>query len=151
MASRDFIISGRLAYITMASATFGLAAGLVAAPQIADLLALGPHQENLVRAAFVGLWAQMNYEQLTSLFRVEERSVAYVAATLANVLITVAATILLVVVWHKGALGVLIGAVTFSGSIIAFGKLQEILVRSMALGADLLVFLHQERVGRLYQ
>ena len=33
----------------------------------------------LVRAAFVGLWAQMNYEQLTSLFRVEERSVAFVA------------------------------------------------------------------------
>ena len=31
---------------------------------------------NLVRAAAVGLWAQMNYEQLTSLFRVEERSVA---------------------------------------------------------------------------
>ena len=30
----------------------------------------------LVRAAFVGLWAQMNYEQLTSLFRVEERSTA---------------------------------------------------------------------------
>ena len=29
--------------------------------------------------AFVGLWAQMNYEQLTSLFRVEERSTAFVA------------------------------------------------------------------------
>jgi hypothetical protein len=30
-----------------------------------------------VRAAFVGLWAQMNYEQLTSLFRVEERSTQF--------------------------------------------------------------------------
>ena len=40
---------------------------------------------NLVRAAFVGLWAQMNYEQLTSLFRVEERAVAFVTASLVNV------------------------------------------------------------------
>ena len=38
------------------------------------------------RAAFVGLWAGMNYEQLTSLFRVEERSVAFVSASLANIL-----------------------------------------------------------------
>ena len=45
------------------------------------------------RAAFVGLWAQMNYEQLTSLFRVEERSVAFVCASLANILITVGATV----------------------------------------------------------
>ena len=43
----------------------------------------------LVRAAFVGLWAQMNYEQLTSLFRVEERSTQFVIASVANVLITV--------------------------------------------------------------
>ena len=33
---------------------------------------------SLVRAASVGLWAQMNYEQLTSLFRVEQRSVQFV-------------------------------------------------------------------------
>ena len=39
-------------------------------------------------------WAQMNYEQLTSLFRVEERSTAFVLASVANVLITVAAMVL---------------------------------------------------------
>src|SRR5205809_4020445 len=58
-------------WFTMASATAGLAAGIVAAGPIADALALGDGQVGLVRAAFVGLWAQMNYEQLTSLFRVE--------------------------------------------------------------------------------
>ena len=52
---------------------------------------------NLVRAAFVGLWATMNYDQLTALFRVEERSVSYAIASLANVLFTVGATIFLVV------------------------------------------------------
>ena len=41
----------------------------------------------------------MNYEQLTSLFRVEERSVAFVLATLANVLVTVCAMVVFVVVF----------------------------------------------------
>ena len=45
----------------------------------------------------------MNYEQLTSLFRVEERSTAFVLASVANVLITVGTTVLLVVGLHKGA------------------------------------------------
>src|SRR5204863_1484112 len=63
----------------------------------------------LVRAAFVGLWAQMNYEQLTSLFRVEERSLQFVYASVANVLITVGATVLLVVGLHKGATGAVVG------------------------------------------
>jgi len=62
-------------WFTMGSATFGLAAGWIAAQPIADVLSLGHGQAWLVRAAFVGLWAQMNYEQLTSLFRVEERPV----------------------------------------------------------------------------
>ena len=60
----------------------------------------------------------MNYEQLTSLFRVEERSVAYVVATLVNVIITVVATILLVAVWHKGAIGVLVG--NFTGTLVVY-------------------------------
>ena len=59
-------------WFTMASATVGLVAGVVLAAPIADVLGLD--DPNLVRAAFVGIWAQMNYEQLTALFRVEERS-----------------------------------------------------------------------------
>ena len=62
-------------WFTMASATVGLAAGILLAEPIADLLGLD--DANLVRAGFVGIWAQMNYEQLTSVFRVEERSTAY--------------------------------------------------------------------------
>src|SRR5437764_6229078 len=54
-------------WFTMASATFGLAAGWLAADWIAEALRLGPNQGWLVRAAFVGLLAQMNFEQLTSL------------------------------------------------------------------------------------
>ena len=93
----------------MASATLGLAAGWIAAQPIADALALGHNQAWLVRAAFVGLWAQLNYEQLTSLFRVEERPVLFSIATLANLLITVAATVILVVHFHQRAMGVIVG------------------------------------------
>jgi O-antigen/teichoic acid export membrane protein len=96
-------------WFTMASATLGLAAGWIAAEQIADALSLGHNQAWLVRAAFVGLWAQLNYEQLTSLFRVEERPVLFTAATIANLLVTVGATVLLVVHFHKGAMGVIVG------------------------------------------
>src|SRR3954462_15189647 len=52
-------------WFTMGSATLGLAAGVLLAEPIADLLGLD--DANLVRAGFVGIWAQMNYEQLTSL------------------------------------------------------------------------------------
>jgi O-antigen/teichoic acid export membrane protein len=96
-------------WFTMASATLGLAAGCVAAQPIADALSLGHDQAWLVRAAFVGLWAQLNYEQLSSLFRVEERPVLFTAATIANLLITVAATVVLVVHYHERAMGVIVG------------------------------------------
>ncbi len=105
-------------WFTMTTATLGLVAGWIFAPWIADLLNLGPNQDGLVRAAFVGLWAQLNYEQLTALFRVEERSTAFVAASLANVLLTIATTILLVVVFDEGALGVIVG--NFTGTLIVY-------------------------------
>ena len=96
-------------WFTMGSATLGLAAGWIAAQPIADALSLGHGQAWLVRAAFVGLWAQMNYEQLTSLFRVEERPILFTFATLANLLVTVGATVVLVVHFHERALGVVVG------------------------------------------
>ena len=91
----------------MTAATAGLAAGLLFAGQIGDLV--GVPDDDLVRAAFVGVWAQMNYEQLTALFRVEERSVAFVCATLVNLLVTVGATVILVVGLDQGPLGVIVG------------------------------------------
>jgi O-antigen/teichoic acid export membrane protein len=103
-------------WFTIASATLGLAAGVLLAEPIADLLGLD--DANLVRAGFVGIWAQMNYEQLTSLFRAEERSTAFVLASLANIAVTIGATILLVVVWEQGALGVIVG--NFTGTLAVY-------------------------------
>lgn len=108
-------------WFTMGTATFALVAGVALAEPISrGLFATGEHAD-LVRAAFVGLWASMNYDQLTALFRVEERSISYSIASLANVLITIGITILLVVVLDKGPLGVLVG--NFSGTLILYSVL----------------------------
>jgi O-antigen/teichoic acid export membrane protein len=104
-------------WFTMTMATAGLIVGFVFATEIAHWLRLGDDPW-LVRAGFVGLWAQMNYEQLTSLFRVEERSTSFVLASLANVVITVGATVLLVVGLHKGPTGAVVG--NFVGTLCVY-------------------------------
>jgi O-antigen/teichoic acid export membrane protein len=115
-AARRLLVVRTSFWFTIASATVALGLGALFAEQIADLLGLD--DANLVRAGFVGVWAQMNYEQLTALFRAEERSTAFVLASLANVLITIGATILLVVVWEQGALGVIAG--NFTGTLVVY-------------------------------
>jgi O-antigen/teichoic acid export membrane protein len=97
-------------WFTLAMGLLGLVLGVALAGPTAD--ALGLDDANLVRAGALGVLAQMVYEQQTSLFRAEERSTAFVAASLVNVAITIAATVLLVVVWEQGALGVIVGNVT---------------------------------------
>jgi O-antigen/teichoic acid export membrane protein len=118
-------------WFTMTMATAGLILGFAFASPIAHLLRLG-NEPWLVRAAFVGLWAQMNYEQLTSLFRVEERAVAFVIASLANVLITIAATLILVVGLHKGPTGAIVG--NFLGTLSVYFPL--LVYRRYQLGLE---------------
>ena len=108
-------------WYTMSAATAGLVLAVAFAGPIAGWLHLGSGGTTLVYAAAVGVWAQMNYEQLTSLFRVEERSVQYVIASVTNILITVGATVLLVVVLDKGPVGVLVG--NFIGTLLVYAVL----------------------------
>ena len=104
-------------WFTMGMATLGLVVGFALATPISHVLRFGDDPW-LVRAGFVGLWAQMNYQQLTALFRVEERPGAFVAATLANVFVTIGATILLVVTLDKGATGAVVG--NFIGTLAVY-------------------------------
>jgi O-antigen/teichoic acid export membrane protein len=104
-------------WFTMAMATLGLVLGCVFADGIAAALEIGDDPW-LIRAAFVALWAQLNYQQMTALFRVEERSAQYVVASVANIVITVVATILLVVVWEYGATGAVVG--NFAGTLVVW-------------------------------
>jgi O-antigen/teichoic acid export membrane protein len=132
-------------WYTMAAATAGLALGLALAEPISQWLFSTGSRAGLVRAAFVFLWAQMNYEQLTSLFRVEERSIAYVAATLANVIITVGATILLVAVWDTGAIGVIAG--NFTGTLAVYFVLLAYRRYQLGLEFDRPLFRQMQRFG----
>ena len=105
-------------WFTMTMATLGLVVVAALADPIAQWLFGDAGAANLVRASAVALWAQLNYMQLTNLFRVEERSVAFVLASLTNILITVGATLVLVVALDKGPLGVIVG--NFTGTLVVY-------------------------------
>ena len=108
-------------WFTMTMATIGMLIGLALSPEISDVLFGTADDADLVAAAFVGLWCGMNYEQLTSLFRVEERSVAFVSASLTNIFLTIGATLLLVVALDKGPIGVIVG--NFTGTLLVYAAL----------------------------
>ena len=108
-------------WFTMGMATVGLLAGLALSGEISRLLFGTSDDAELVAVAFVGLWGGMNYEQLTALFRVEERSVAFVTASITNILLTVGATLILVVGLDAGPIGVIIG--NFTGTLIVYAVL----------------------------
>jgi O-antigen/teichoic acid export membrane protein len=132
-------------WATMVTATVALAFGLLLAEPISRLLfATGEHAD-LVRAAFVGLWASMNYDQLTALFRVEERSVSFATASLANVLLTIGVTVLLVVVLDKGPIGVLVG--NFSGTLAVYAVLLAYRRAQLGLEFDRALFRRMNEFG----
>jgi O-antigen/teichoic acid export membrane protein len=102
----------RLARTTLvAVAAVTTLVALVALPfagPLADLLS-GRHDAGIGRLAILGLWAFTNLETSYALLRVQERRRAFVRASMANVLLTVALTVVLVVVLDQGARGYLAG------------------------------------------
>ena len=131
-------------WFTMAMATIGLVLGLVFATPIGHILQLG-HDPELVRAGAVGLWAQTNYQQLTALFRVEERSVAYAIASVVNVLITVAAMVVFVAVFHWGAVGLVVG--NFVGTLAVYFALVAYRREQLGLQFDRGLFREMQHFG----
>jgi O-antigen/teichoic acid export membrane protein len=81
---------------------------VVFASELSQLL-LGFHDPILIDCAIVGLWAFTNLEMAYAQLRVDERARAYVWASGANVAMTVAFTVALVVVAGQGARGLLLG------------------------------------------
>src|SRR6059036_3261990 len=131
-------------WFTMAMSTVGLVLGLVFADPVGHLLGLG-HDPTLVRAAAVGLWAQTNYQQLTALFRVEERSTQYAMASVANVLITVAAMVLFVAVFQWGAVGLVVG--NFTGTLLVYTALLAHRYEQLGLEFDRGLFRKMQHFG----
>ena len=132
-------------WFTMTSATIGLVLGEIFAPQISQVLFGSGERTDLVRAVFVGFWAQMNFMQLTSLFRVEERSVSFAIASISNVLITITATVVLVVGLHQGPLGVIVG--NFTGTLVVYLALVAYRREQLGLEFDRSLFWKMEHFG----
>jgi O-antigen/teichoic acid export membrane protein len=132
-------------WFTMSTATLGLVLGQIFAPQISHVLFGSTDRTDLVRAAFVGLWAQMNFMQLTSLFRVEERSVSFAIASVSNVIITITTTLLLVVVFREGPLGVIVG--NFTGTLVVYLALVVYRREQLGLDFDRSLFWRMEHFG----
>ncbi len=132
-------------WFTMGMATVGLVLGVALSTEIAQVLFGSRSTADLVAASFVGLWAGMNWAQITSLFRVEERSVAYVCATVANILITVGATLVLVVGLEAGPLGVIVG--TFTGTLAVYVVLLAYRREQLGLQFDRRLLREMNRFG----
>ena len=81
---------------------------------------LGYRDPAIFRIAVLGLWAFTNLEMAYALLRVDERLRAYATATLINVGITIAASVILVVVLGQGARGLLLGNYGAS-TVVLFG------------------------------
>jgi O-antigen/teichoic acid export membrane protein len=131
-------------WFTMAMSTLGLALGVAFAAPVGHWIGLG-HDPTLVRAGAVGLWAQTNYNQLTALFRVEERSVQYAVASVVNVLVTVAAMVVFVAVFHWGAVGLVVG--NFTGTLAVYLGLLAYRREQLGLEFDRELFRRMQHFG----
>lgn len=132
-------------WFTMGAATLGLALLLAFAVPVSEALFGTADAANLVRASGVALWATTNYEQMTALFRVEERSVAFVCASLTNVLVTIGSTLLLVVALEKGPIGVIVGNLT--GTLLVYLALLGYRREQLGLQFDRALLREMNRFG----
>jgi O-antigen/teichoic acid export membrane protein len=96
-------------------------------------LLLGFRDPLLIDCAVVGLWAFTNLELAYAQLRVDERTRAYVFAAGANVAMSVAFTVTLVVLAHQGARGLLLG--NFAASALVVLGLWWVLRRRISLRA----------------
>lgn len=131
-------------WFTMGTATLGLVLGVVFANPVGHWIGLG-HDPWLVRAGAVGLWAQTNYQQLTNLFRAEERSTAFAIASVTNVLVTVVAMVVFVAVFHWGAVGLVVG--NFTGTLVVYIALVAYRTEQLGLEFDRELFRRMQHFG----
>ena len=101
-------LARRAVLFTLATTTVASAALAAAAAPLSKLV-LGYQDVPTFLIAVLGLWAFTNLELAYGLLRVDERIKAYAAASLINVGLTIAASLVLVVGLGKGARGLLLG------------------------------------------
>ncbi len=106
-ARRDALARRAVGFLLLTTSVAAAGLALAAAPL--SRLVLGHRDVPIFLVAVLGLWAFTNLELAYGLLRVEERLRAYAVASVANVLVTVASSLVLVVALHQGARGLLLG------------------------------------------
>ena len=106
-ARRDRIAGGAVMLVA-ATTTLASIVALVFAAPLSHLI-LSRSDAPLFAVAVLGLWAFTNLEISYALLRADERARTYMRASVANVLTSVALTIVFVVIDHGGARGLLAG------------------------------------------
>lgn len=104
---RDALARKAIVFLLLATTIFS--AGLAAATSPLSKLVLGHHDPLTFLVAVLGLWSFTNLELAYALLRVDERLKAYATASLINVALTIAASVVLVVGLGDGARGLLLG------------------------------------------
>ncbi len=104
---RDALARRAVAFLLIATTIVSLILAVFAAP--ISKVVLGYRDPTTMRIAVLGLWTFTNLELAYGLLRVDERLRLYAVASVSNVLLTVAASVVLVVVLGKGARGLLLG------------------------------------------
>jgi O-antigen/teichoic acid export membrane protein len=101
-------LARRAAGFLLVTTTIGAVALALAAGPLSKLV-LSHRDPTTFRIAVLGLWSFTNLEFAYALLRVDERLRLYATASVSNVLLTVAASVVLVVGEHDGARGLLLG------------------------------------------
>ncbi len=103
---RDALARRAMSFLLVATT---IAAGVLAALSVPlSKLVLGHRDATTFLIAVLGLWTFTNLELAYGLLRVDERLRAYATATLTNVVLTIAASVVLVVGLKDGARGLLL-------------------------------------------
>jgi O-antigen/teichoic acid export membrane protein len=104
---RDALARRATGFLLLTTTIASIVLAALAAPL--SKIVLGYRDPAIFRIAVLGLWAFTNLEMAYALLRVDERLRAYAIATLINVGLTIAASVVLVVVLGEGAKGLLLG------------------------------------------
>ena len=126
------------------TATAGLAIAMPLAGPISELL-LDRSDPELARVAIFGLWVFTMYEFLLALFRLDERAKAFLVFTVSNVLVTIPATVWLVVIEEEGARGLLLGQ--YGTGAVFLAALLVVQRRHLSLVPDLALLRRMIRFG----
>jgi O-antigen/teichoic acid export membrane protein len=104
---REALTRRAVAFLLIATTIVSVILAALAGP--ISQVVLGYRDVTTLRIAVLGLWTFTNLELAYGILRVDERLRLYAIASVSNVLLTVVSSVVLVVIAHEGARGLLLG------------------------------------------